>query len=516
MHAFKPRSSRVVAGVSPLFGGADTAADGDDSGYRRAAGMPQGPSSVGSHSPESDLEVETQQLMSMPTIDIKLELQMRGIEHRDLFEKVELARRLAESRVSNSCLGGTSAPPGRTSERTRERLDGKPTSSISGNGGYGSPWSHPQGNPTERSPSTSSATDGEGGGKEFDELHARDVSRAMRMGKQAVIRELTAMGIEHSRLSDLSFLAQQYANGRREARTEGGKPNWSLPEPIGVDKASSEAQGQRGRDSSRDHWTWWNGVGWDGRGKTDVPRTMRRPREGDLDVGEEGDGMKVRLSDSRGRVPPIGGFNEAVESQDETENDGSVMAGLMGESVGGSSGLRQRKAFLRARADRMSSRELMRALDNLGERYDIPAPRSELQKAFVSAILRGGNGAAKGAGSVDREILGGQRRKSDIVSLASYSGEEGEVEREFRKVGWDSYKSALRWARKLTFDELLEELRSRGVQHNPKADYGSLTRALADEVLADEELLEDGTRGMQHFVRPFMTAIDHARRFARV
>lgn len=482
MHAFEPRNSRVIADAYPLFGATDTAADGDDSGYRRAAGKPQDTSSVSSHSSENytpvdalNLKAETQQLMCMPTIDIKLELQMRGIEHRDLFEKVELARRLAESRVYNSSLGGTSAPPGRTSERTRERLDGKRTSSDNG--------SHPRGNPTETSPITSTATDS---GKEFDELHARDVVRATRMGKQAVIRELTAMGIEHSRLSDLSVLAQQYANGRREARDDGGEASWSLPGPIDGDKARAEAREQLGRDSSRDNWTWWNGIGWNGEGATDLPQER-----------DERDGMKVRLSDSRGRVPPKGGFNEAVKSQDETENDGGIMAGLMGESVGGASGLRQREAFLRARADRMSSRELMRALDNLGERYGIPAPRSELQKAFVSAVLRGDNGAAKGAGSVDRDILGGQRRKSDIVSLASYNGEEEKVDGEFRIVGWDSYKSALRWARKLTFDELLEELRSRGVQHNPKADYGSLTRALADEVLADEELLEDGTKGMQ-------------------
>lgn len=421
--------------------------------------------------------------MCMPTIDIKLELQMRGIEHRDLFEKVELARRLAESRVYNSCLGGSSASSGRTSERTRERLDGTRTSSNNG--------SHPRGNPTETSPITSSATDRERGGKEVDELHARDVLRAMRMGKQAVIRELTAMEIEHSRLSDLSFLAQQYANGRREARDDGGEASWSLPGPIDGDKARGEAREQRERDSSRDHWTWWNGIGIKGGGGTDLPRER-----------DEGDGMKVRLSDSHGRVPPKGGFNEAIESSDEAEND-TIMAGLMGESAGGASGLRQREAFLRARADRMSSRELMRALDNLGERYGIPAPRSELQKAFVSVMLRGGNGAAKGAGSVDREILGGQRRKSDIVPLASYNGEEEKDKGEFRIVGWGSYKSALRWARKLTFDELLEELRSRGVQHNPKADYGSLTRALADEVLADEEILENGTKGMQWFCVPY-------------
>ncbi|CAN0178982.1 unnamed protein product, partial [Scytosiphon promiscuus] len=42
----------------------------------------------------SAVRAETERLMSVPTIDIKLELQMRGVEHRDAFEKIDLARRL--------------------------------------------------------------------------------------------------------------------------------------------------------------------------------------------------------------------------------------------------------------------------------------------------------------------------------------------------------------------------------------------------------------------------------------
>ncbi|CAN0114753.1 unnamed protein product, partial [Phaeothamnion confervicola] len=36
--------------------------------------------------------------MDMATVDIKLELQMRGVEHRDAFEKLDLAQRLAAAR----------------------------------------------------------------------------------------------------------------------------------------------------------------------------------------------------------------------------------------------------------------------------------------------------------------------------------------------------------------------------------------------------------------------------------
>lgn len=144
----------------------------------------------------------------------------------------------------------------------------------------------------------------------------------------------------------------------------------------------------------------------------------------------------------------------------------------------------------------MSSRELMTALDDLGSQYRIPAPRLELQEAFVSAVLKedarneGGEGAQEGG------------ERAEIVPVSPYAAMAGEEEELDEKglnksgVGFGTYHAALRWARQLTFDDVLDELGYRGVTHNPRSDYSYLTRLLADEVLADEELMEaEGAEG---------------------
>ena len=494
----------------PLFGTAETATGGHAADGSRAPGMPAIISGGGRDDDETrdpldkyDLEAETQQLLSMPTIDIKLELQMRGVEHRDLFEKIELAKRLAESRASSSCSAGASAPPSSASGRVRDRADGDRTSSVSGNGGEGS-WRLPWGEEKGGSASPSSAAD-VNVKEEPDDLYARDVSRAIRMGKQAVTRELNAMGIAHSRLSSLTLLARQYAIERRKARTEAGENIRYFKESSGAEGAGKNSRGQRGKGPS---WEMW-ARGARGAGVGNSPQALRRHEEGDLDEEEGESEVMIQSSEGRARVSLGGYFTEASDmwtgqqvagggtdcsagGQEGGEKSHGADVEVSG-GRGGAAGSRRREASLRARADSMSSREIMSALDALGARYRIPAPRSELQAAFVSAVVerRHGIGAAADAGDVRSATLDDRRNSSDIVPLDSYSEEEDGVKRERRQVCFDSYDSALSWVRQLTFDDILEELRFRGLRHDPRAGFGSLSRTLAEEVVAEEQLLAD-------------------------
>ena len=145
----------------------------------------------------------------------------------------------------------------------------------------------------------------------------------------------------------------------------------------------------------------------------------------------------------------------------------------------------------------MSSRELMKALDDLGAQYRIPAPRLELQEAFVSAVLAEDG---RNQGDLGPREEGERAELVPVSPYAATAGEEGGLDEETMNersgVGFGTYHAALRWARQLNFDDVLEELEYRGVIHNPKADYSYLTRVLADEVLADEELMEaEGVEG---------------------
>ncbi|CAN0179065.1 unnamed protein product [Scytosiphon promiscuus] len=184
---------------------------------------------------------------------------------------------------------------------------------------------------------------------------------------------------------------------------------------------------------------------------------------------------------------------------------GSVASSTSASSAGAAGGTaegRSRTASLHARADRMSSRELMKALDDLGTRYRIPAPRSELQQAFVSAVLARDGGGHADATAGTEGVAG--RDSTEIVPLSPYTtseteteGMDGEGSRQKGTAGFGTYHSALRWARQLTFDDVLEELKYRGVAFDLRADYSYLTRVLADEVLADEELMEaEGAEGV--------------------
>ncbi len=82
----QPRRTKTFRVV--LWSSVDSAAIGDESGYDDGT--------------LSDEETEMQRiLLTTPVIDIQLELQERGIEYRDEFEKLGLVKRLAYARVES-------------------------------------------------------------------------------------------------------------------------------------------------------------------------------------------------------------------------------------------------------------------------------------------------------------------------------------------------------------------------------------------------------------------------------
>lgn len=493
---------------------------------------------------------ETQRLMTVPTIDIKLELQMRGVEHRDSFEKVDLARRLAEARVSLS--SAEKAQSSSTGSQTTSSPPKSGSESASGQGVQGV----------------------EAEADEGDVLYARDVSRAMRMGKQAVMRELNAMGIAHSRLSDVSALAREYARGQREARgyaedarrfrterelderleatrilalsraelesrlrasgvqfSEGATDAFLAALIVGKSGAGSggddvrddgqvagasfveEAEQEGGEE--RAHGERDNGSAWGPWGRTTSWLPWHVGKYQNEEEDDEEEEMEVERINGAARVPWSTGDETATRLDDEKNNvpaDWSVRGGTAsrgasrGEDVGnggkksGTANGRNKRTSLQARADCMTSRELMKALDDLGAHYRIPARRSELQRLFVSTVLAQENGLAGSRGNDTRAGMAGAngdgRGNEEMVSLSPYVTEDEAPAGEYKEMRFETYHSALRWARQLTFDDVLDELRYREVQCNPKAGYSYLTRLLADEVLADEELNEaENTEG---------------------
>lgn len=519
--------------------------------------------------------------MTIPTIDIKLELQMRGVEHRDAFEKLDLARRLAEARRID---GGSQGARADTKTAGRSDADDGRGSSSSGSeipsasdrkeeeeeqdeweGAQGGTWGTSR---DESQDPIKSRTEAEKPAKvSVDDVYDRDVSKAMTMDKQAVTRKLNVMGIAHSRLSDLSILAKQYADGRRDARAAAEEARRFQAEQAAIERrrllalGRAELEGRlraagvafsrlatdaalaelvadiaeedisqrsqrsygQGRsekaetaDDDRDaeeipEWErWTSGERWrEAKASVGPAWTIGEPdpraEEGDEEVGnEEDDDVRNEGSTSDDFGKWTASWRNGSSSQEtEFEAEGSVRSSARSSDVAsavpnaavegtGSSVDRKadvdtsKLASLRTRAERMSSRELMNALDSLNAQYRIPSPRGELQEAFVSAVLS----SQKTSGS------DGKRGQSpDIVPLDPYAADvqDGDKERASeheQHFGFETYHAALRWARQLTLDDVLAELQYRGVQCNPKAGFTFLTRLLADEVLADEELMK--------------------------
>ncbi|CAN0069278.1 unnamed protein product, partial [Sphacelaria rigidula] len=439
--------------------------------------------------------------MSVPTIDIKLELQMRGVEHRDAFEKIDLAKRLAEARLrSPSATGGK-----RGNTRTASADDGSSNPSSSG---------RPRGwSATPKSASSSSRTaarenqqeeenaEKQVGEESEGEYHARCVSRAVRMGKPAIVRELNAMGIAHSRLSDVNVLARQYASAKVEARGEAQAREPDLFVADGGASKVSEEEGEKGsRDGDNDErwsggskrgWGWerwaWGKQRQRGGGVSSVLPWHDGRREGDDDDEDDED------DDSQGQEEgALEGQAEQSQKLSEYRNRGRRVDGRAGAEKQHGGGMR---VPLQARAGRMSSRELMNSLDSLGIAYPIPSARSELEEAFVSAVLAGQEDNRK-----ELSRVGGRVGENDVMRLHPFSyprddgDEDGGGDEKYRPALFETYHGALRWARRLTFDDVLEELRFRGVKFEPNGEFSDLTRLLADQVLAEEELMEAESR----------------------
>lgn len=561
--------------------------------------------------------------MSVPTIDIKLELQMRGVEHRDAFEKIDLAKRLAEARLrSPSATGGKrgnvfpSEVPRHVGEATGwAQGEGEAeTRTASADDGSSNPSSsgRPRGwSATPKSASSSSRTaarenqqeeenaEKQVGEESEGEYHARCVSRAVRMGKPAIVRELNAMGIAHSRLSDVNVLARQYASAKVEARGEaqarepdlfvadGGlvqrleaarlrslgrdeltarlralKVDFSTRDSeidlalllqkagggdgvavvtAGASKVSEE-EGEKGsRDGDNDErwsggskrgWGWerwaWGKQRQRGGGVSSVLPWHDGRREGDDDDEDDEDDdsqeqeegalegqaeQSQKLSEYRNRGRRVDGRAGAEKQQsarvrdtaanyvycaDEASGQDLTPQTAKTQTIGGVSGGGSgggMRVPLQARAGRMSSRELMNSLDSLGIAYPIPSARSELEEAFISAVLAGQEDNRK-----ELSRVGGRVGENDVMRLHPFSyprddgDEDGGGDEKCRPALFETYHGALRWARRLTFDDVLEELRFRGVKFEPNGEFSDLTRLLADQVLAEEELMEAESR----------------------
>lgn len=549
--------------------------------------------------------------MSVPTIDIKLELQMRGVEHRDAFEKIDLAKRLAEARLrspsatsggndgsvfpseAHSHVGeatGWTQGEGEAEAGTASADDGSsnPSSSARPRGWSAMPKS---------ATSSSRATDREEqreeesaekrvGEENVDEYHALCVSRAVRMGKPAVVRELNAMGIAHSRLSDVNVLARQYASAKVEVRGEAqareadpfvadeglvqrleaarlkslgrdeiiarlraSKVDFSTRDSdidlalllqkagggdgvavatAGASKVSEE-EGEEGSQDGEEYERWSGGSkrgwGWerwawgkqpqrgggvssvlpwhDGRDDGDEEDDDSQAQEERALEGEAEQGRKLSEGRRRGRSGDGGvgaGKQQSVRVSDTAANPVYSADGASGQDVTSQTASTQAtgggmRAPLQARAGRMSSRELMNSLDSLGVAYSIPAARSALEEAFVSAVLAGQEDNRK---ALNR--AGGEVGENDVMRLHPFSyptgdaDEDGGGDGKYRPALFETYHAALRWARQLTFDDVLEELRFRGVKFEPDGEFSDLTRLLADHVLAEEELMAAESR----------------------
>ncbi|CAB1097312.1 unnamed protein product [Ectocarpus sp. CCAP 1310/34] len=484
-----PRASSSA--IAPLSGTADDDTIGGD-GVGKPGDKPPGADSdfdsdetggvgtaTGRAAVSTDVATETRRLMSVPTIDIKLELQMRGVEHRDAFEKADLARRLAEARVS--CCGNNPSPSHddddastATTKAAGRNLGGAAAHGPRESAHRSNKASTTTGNEPQAAAATAVPTEGRGAASDgcSSSAYARDVARGTRMGKAALARELNGMGIAHSRLSDVSVLARQYAARRQEAREDARRfpPSSALDGSI----SSAEEDGEGG-----------------GEGRQEDKKGSGRRRGG----GEKEDGDDV--SDDGGSET---GWSTRA-------NAGSAATAGGGGGGGGGDMERSRKAALHARADRLSSRELMKALDALGAQYRIPAPRAELQQAFVSAVLAAEEDERSQA---DATAAASGSRGENIVPVSPYDAPLEEGDGGLRGTqGFGTYHSALRWARQLNFDDVLDELKYRGVEHSPRADYSYLTRLLADEVLADEELMggEGGPEGADAYTAELEAAM---------
>ncbi|KAG5180954.1 hypothetical protein JKP88DRAFT_322597 [Tribonema minus] len=338
-------------------------------------------------------------IMTMPTIDIKLELQMRGIDHRDALEKQELARRLAQARASQA----------------------QPVSVAT------------------------------------DPSIERAAAKAMEMGEGGLRRALRDMGIPFSQLADAPELARLYAAAvaeRKAARAE-REPFISYYPYERV--PGDAAERRRPPTTTRS------------RGERDDRGTPR-------DASRRGDRSKrplayaARSDGGRMREPPLPPPTTYAAAAAASE------------------------AVFAQEARELSTRELMAELDRVGAPYDVLAARGALEEAYVRHCLAAGasptstgptsNPSGGGGGGVLRAK---PRRSGGGGGSGSGGGGGGDTA---------SYDSALHWASRLTYEDIIEELRARDISvgggsggGGGGADFGALARRLARAVAAEERAL---------------------------
>ncbi|CAM9496910.1 unnamed protein product, partial [Discosporangium mesarthrocarpum] len=467
---------------------------------------------------------EAERLMMLPTIDVKLELQMRGIEHRDTFEKTDLVKRLAEARVKAGENGKNTADhASRSSQAESAAWDSSSNRSRSSEAGRPSA--------PVREEDLCDTT--------LDEQYERDLGRAKAMGEDMVIRELSAMGIPHSRLSNLSVLSRQYASGRREARQEAGERRRSRDveelrlrneatwtEALGrteliarlrdlgirfsllatdaqlarlyVDAGGDQAYARLNEVGANDRaggWQDYEEGGNDERGGEELSKPIWDRQgwgvEASSGGGREHNDGRREVAEGGGITDQWGEGGESVDWEDSIDSDYSVGRGRRendgGKNVGvgrlplscQARGIHQGMP-LRVQASRMTSRELMSTLDSMGVRYPIPCSRSELQRLFTLSCLSQREG----------DNAGGDDKQGEIVSVGPNGVGEEDLN-EYDPQSFQTYEVALAWAQQLTYGDVIDELEFRGVACKPNADYSYLTRLLADAVMVDESMNPD-------------------------
>jgi hypothetical protein len=408
------------------------------------------------------------QIMALPTIDIKLELQMRGVEHRDALEKQDLAARLAYARLSQQQRAGSTAQDAA-------------------------------------------------------------VTAAVKLGDKALMRALSAMDVPFSRLADTETLARQYVVSKAAARRT------AVPRGAEAAAVNSEVQRQRPRRQAveqpdatstsklvqrlrkvgRTVSSWctdeelarqWEEAHSAESGKRSRRTAAVRRRTDTRDQQQQQQQQYASIADN--------GDSEEYDSYDSYDEQPARAAAAPTDSVAAAtqthvnsaatdssnSSTNSSEAVFRAAASSLSTRQLLSELDSMGVAYDVLAARSGLEEVYVRACMNLGQTASSKSSSSSSSkssayTATGQRRQQDAggqlrASRSSSSSGSAAVVGSSESVD-GTYAGALRWARRLTYEDLCEELKCRGVEvpQGSSSDFSHLARTLANAVMADERQL---------------------------
>ncbi|CAM9784106.1 unnamed protein product [Chrysoparadoxa australica] len=321
-------------------------------------------------------------IMGMETIDIKLELQMMGVEHRDALEKAELARRLASARL-------------------QQVQNPFPTPKVKGK------------KEGTRRPCSRSV----------DERYQSFVEEAACMEPEQLMRELKRGGVHFSKWSSRDALSAQFAAMKMSADADA--PGTSAT-------AEGTVKRRRGAPSSKVH----------GAREEPQPKSQKTTPE--------------RRHYSKNRT------------SSERKHDLAAMLG--------------------SEAAALTHQQLVKSLNRMEVAYNVLADRGDLEELYVKAKLQAGgmsplpspSGASSEKGSGGELLAMRAERRGRALSSEDLS--------EYDPVQFPNYGAALAWARKLTYQDVADELLYRRIDFDSNADFGYLTRLLADAIMEDEAL----------------------------